>query len=366
MPEDFGRMYAAYGPVVQRALRQLGVDPGQIDDAAQDVFVVLHRRLRDYDAGRSLTNWLWGIAKGVASTYRRSARRRQRLHEALPLTPSSEPRTLDDHVAHRQATRVLQDFLASLDADKCAVFVLAEVEGCTGPEIAERLSVNLNTVYARLRAARRHFDDAVQRHRPSPLQAALGGLLAWPLGAKTAVASGACVLAAALVVPALPVAEAPSLRIELAPVSTEAEDDGEAIAILESPPRTRTARLPAKDVDEDPIVIDDDEVEETPMKRTSLAAVAISGALAATVATPAHAKKPKPGDEWLLQDADEAARKGTDGTTRLYEFDNDHVGGDRLAPDGTMLMQRPPLTHKSLIDIRGHFMPELVRLAEDV
>jgi RNA polymerase sigma-70 factor (ECF subfamily) len=334
---DFDRVYEAYGPVVQRALRQLGVDPELVDDAAQDVFVVLHRRLSDYDRERSLTNWLWGIAKGVASTYRRSARRRERLHDALPSMAPSEPRTLEDHVARRQATRVLQDFLASLDTDKCAVFVLAEIEGCTGPEIAERLSVNLNTVYARLRAARRCFDDAVERHRPTRLQVALG-LFAWPFG-KTAAASGACVLAAALVVPAIDV--------------PEIED--EEIAILDEPAPTRMSAPPAKEV-----------AEESSMKSRTLAAVAITGMLTTTVAAPAAAKKPKAGSEWIVQDADEAAHKGDDGTTRIYEFDNDHVGGESLSPDGTILMQRPPTSFGSLIHIRPHFMAELVQLANDV
>jgi hypothetical protein len=278
----------------------------------------------------------------------------------LPHAEGSE-RTLEDHVAHRQATRVLQDFLASLDEDKCAVFVLAEVEGCTGPEIAERLAVNLNTVYARLRAARRHFDDAIARHRPSPLQAAIGGLLAWPLGAKTAVASGACVLAAALVVPTLPSSiEAPSLHIELAPARGEVE----ATASADAPRRARRAAVPAKDVDEDLVVIE--EVEETPMKASTFAAVAVTGMLVGTIATPAAAKKPKPGSEWIAKDADEAAHVGTEGDTRVYIFDNDSVSGENLTPDGTILMQRPSVTHCSMIHVRGHFMSELVRLAEDV
>jgi RNA polymerase sigma-70 factor (ECF subfamily) len=358
----FGDVYRVYGPLVQRALRQLGVDPAQIDDAAQDVFLVLHRRLAEYDTGRSLTNWLWGIARGVASTYRRGARRRQRLHEALPQGPLPEPRSLDEHAARCQANAVLHDFLSSLDEDKCAVFVLAEIEGCTGPEIAERLAVNINTVYARLRSARQRFDAAVARHRPSRLQAAFGAIFAWPLGAKTAVASGACVLAAALVVPALPDASlAQAVRVE---------DEDDPIVILDDElpaptharAATRTRKVAAKDVDEDLIVIEDDEVEETPMKKTTLAALAISAA----IASPATAKTPRAGDDWTVKDADEAAHKGTDGDVRIYEFDNDHVAGESLAPDGTVLMQPPLPTHKSLITIRGHFNPELIRLGEDV
>lgn len=102
------------------------------------------------------------------------------------------------------------------------------------------------------------------------------------------------------------------------------------------------------------------------MKTTTIAAVAVSGVLASTLPVTAQAKKPKPGSEWIVQDADEAAQVGAEGNTRVYIFDNDNVSGENLSPDGTILMQRPAVKHESLIQIRGHFMPELVRLAEDV
>jgi len=45
------------------------------------------------------------------------------------------------------------------------VFVLAELEELTAPEIADALSLNVNTVYARMRASRKAFEQAVARHR---------------------------------------------------------------------------------------------------------------------------------------------------------------------------------------------------------
>ena len=61
--------------------------------------------------------------------------------------------------------RHLHELLSALDDEKRAVFVLAELEQMTAPEIADALSIKLNTVYSRLRAARKKFETALQRHR---------------------------------------------------------------------------------------------------------------------------------------------------------------------------------------------------------
>ena len=58
---------------------------------------------------------------------------------------------------------MVENLLELLDPDKRRVFLLAEVEGMTAPEIAAAEGVNLNTVYARLRAARMRFEKAIAR-----------------------------------------------------------------------------------------------------------------------------------------------------------------------------------------------------------
>ena len=65
-------------------------------------------------------------------------------------------------------------------------------------------------------------------------------------------------------------------------------------------------------------------------------------------------------------DADEAALKGTEGDVSVYEFADDKLTGEHLSPDGNLIPWRRPPQHPSLIDLRGHFMPELVRLALDL
>lgn len=65
-------------------------------------------------------------------------------------------------------------------------------------------------------------------------------------------------------------------------------------------------------------------------------------------------------------DADDAALKGSEGGVSVYEFADDKLTGEHLSPDGNLIPWRRPPTHPSLIDLRGHFMPELVRLALDL
>ncbi|HMJ15571.1 MAG TPA: sigma-70 family RNA polymerase sigma factor [Polyangiaceae bacterium] len=161
-PLAFEAIYAQHFRGVWRTLRRLGVSDAQLDDAAQDVFVVVHRRLNEFD-GRSLRSWLYAIAVRVASDYRRGAAYRQ----TTPLRDSIADAAPDP--AHRselnESVRLLHALLAELDEPKRVVFVLSELEQLSVPEIAEILSENLNTIYSRQRAARSRFEAALKRHR---------------------------------------------------------------------------------------------------------------------------------------------------------------------------------------------------------
>jgi len=162
-PPDFQGLFVAHYGFVCRALRSMRVDAASIEDLAQDVFIVLHRRLDDYDPSRDVRSWLWGIARRVANTHARSMTRAQRRLQALP---SPEPqRSADDKVELRQRADVVTEFLGSLPPEQREVFVLMELESMSAPEVAEGLGIKLNTVYSRLRTARERFKRVVARHR---------------------------------------------------------------------------------------------------------------------------------------------------------------------------------------------------------
>jgi RNA polymerase sigma-70 factor (ECF subfamily) len=152
----FDDLYSKYFDFVWRSLRRLGVPPALVEDATQDSFVVVHRRISDLRPDASEKAWLFGIAMRVARDYRRTQRRKGAQSFDADTATSHDAGPFD-RTAKAEAARVLERFLASVDDEKRAVFVMAELEGMTAPEISEALDTNLNTVYSRLRGARERF-----------------------------------------------------------------------------------------------------------------------------------------------------------------------------------------------------------------
>jgi RNA polymerase sigma-70 factor, ECF subfamily len=159
----FDRVYEAHFDFVWRSARRLGVADEALDDVAQEIFLVVHRKLGEFEGRSSLRTWLYAIARRVVSDHRRSARRK-RPHTELPDTLSSSATPHGDVVRH-QAASILHAFLDALPDEQREVFVLAELEQMTAPEIAEATSAPVNTVYSRLRLARQAFERCVARHR---------------------------------------------------------------------------------------------------------------------------------------------------------------------------------------------------------
>ncbi|MFV8750878.1 RNA polymerase sigma factor [Nannocystaceae bacterium ST9] len=160
---DFAEAFRRHYRLVHRMLREYGVDEASLDDAAQDVFLVVHRRWHDYDGRAAFSKWLIGIVRRVAKDYRRSARRTQaRLDKVVPPGSPADP---EHRMAEREEVALVERFLDRLDVERREVLVLADIEGMTAPEISSVLGVNLNTVYSRLRTARQRFDAFLARHR---------------------------------------------------------------------------------------------------------------------------------------------------------------------------------------------------------
>lgn len=165
-PPDFAEVYRAYFGFVWRCLRGLGVPERQLDDAAQDVFVAVHRRLDEFRGESSLRTWLYGILRNVAANQRRSERRRGGV-SALDSEPVATGPRPDESAQDRQAADFVAGFVAGLDDKKRDVFVLGLIEQLTMPEVAETLGVPLNTAYTRLRSVRQEFTRALARRRES-------------------------------------------------------------------------------------------------------------------------------------------------------------------------------------------------------
>jgi RNA polymerase sigma-70 factor (ECF subfamily) len=149
--------------LVWRFLRGLGVARANVDDAAQQVFLVASQRLADITTG-SERAFLLATARGVAANARRTQmRRREVLDDEVLARHTDEGANPEQAAAATEARKLLDRFLEELPEDERSVFVLFELEGMTMAAIAETLALAPGTVASRLRRARTDFHAAAKR-----------------------------------------------------------------------------------------------------------------------------------------------------------------------------------------------------------
>lgn len=159
---DFEHFYREHVAFVWAAARRFGVEPALLDDVVQEVFLTAHRRRHELDWESSPRGWLWAVARRVAFRHRRTAARTARRHELLR-SHAAQP---DEPQREHDAARALERMLAGLESTQRETFVMSELLGMSGPEIAARHRVSVNTVYSRLRLARTALERAASDELP--------------------------------------------------------------------------------------------------------------------------------------------------------------------------------------------------------
>lgn len=161
MPE-FEHVYREHVAFVWAAARRFGVEPALLDDVVQEVFLTAYRRRHELDWDTSPRGWLWAVTRRVAFRHRRTAARIARRHELL----RTQVAIADEPQREHEAAHALDRMLAGLESAQRETFVMSELLGMSGPEIAARHSVSVNTVYSRLRLARNALERAATAELP--------------------------------------------------------------------------------------------------------------------------------------------------------------------------------------------------------
>jgi len=162
---EFARIYRENARYVWRGLRHLGVREADLEDVLHEVFLVVGRKLSDFEGRSSMRTWLYGIALRTASDYRRSARVRREVAHSTPPESSAVATygSAEGHTLLRQLTGLLE----RLPDEQRDVFVLYELEELGMKDVAEVLNCPLQTAYSRLQAARLRLRELVgQEVRP--------------------------------------------------------------------------------------------------------------------------------------------------------------------------------------------------------
>jgi len=163
----FRALYEQHFAFTWRTLRYLGVPEAQLDDAAQEVWLVVHRRYGEFEGRSELKTWLFSIAINVERNLHRMQRRRGQL---VPL-PDDLPAGYGDPALEREgreAWALVRSFIETLDDTRRAVFGAALLEGLSAAETAAATGLDLPTVYHRIRALRRSFDRWVDSQEKGP------------------------------------------------------------------------------------------------------------------------------------------------------------------------------------------------------
>jgi RNA polymerase sigma-70 factor (ECF subfamily) len=167
-PIVFTQLFREFGRYVPGLLRRLGVAEREVEDVAQDVFTVIHRKLPQFRGESSLKTWICGIALRVARSHLRLSRVRKLMLGDPPVEPSREPVQLEA-LALAERVRLLQRALDALPEKLRRVFVLYELEELSIHEVAALIGRSEKTAYTRLYAARDRVERSLRR------QALIGG-----------------------------------------------------------------------------------------------------------------------------------------------------------------------------------------------
>jgi RNA polymerase sigma-70 factor (ECF subfamily) len=160
----FREVYEHYFEVVWRSAANRGIPRRALDDVTQEVFIVIDRKLPEFQGRSSIRTWVIGIVRRVVADYVRKRGNQPAGDEPLERELAGDV-TTSEALERMDALELLDGLLARMTVDQREVFVLHELEELSGAEIAELTGTNENTVWTRLRAARRIFRDGVTRRR---------------------------------------------------------------------------------------------------------------------------------------------------------------------------------------------------------
>lgn len=172
---DFDKVYDEMVEYIWNTVCRMGVRGSDVDDVVQEVFVIVFRRLPEFEGRARLKTWVFEIMIHVVQHHFRARARKpgdrasEKGTEIQSLVASQDGGPARE-LERLEGLRVLDRLLLELDDAKRLVFVLAEIEQMTLAEIAQVLAANVNTVSTRLRAARRDFERALSRFHARELE----------------------------------------------------------------------------------------------------------------------------------------------------------------------------------------------------
>lgn len=159
---DISRLFAAHAPFLVRTAHRLTGSRAVAEDVVQEAFLIAHQKRDTLVDQGDIRGWLYRVMVHRIAHWRRGSTRRDVREEraAVPLVDGETP---ERAVANKEQTEHIHAAIADLPLHLREVFVLFELEGQSGADIALLLGIPMGTVWTRLAAARPRFQKAYAR-----------------------------------------------------------------------------------------------------------------------------------------------------------------------------------------------------------
>lgn len=154
---DIGALYTEHAPFLGRVIQRLvGAGP-HVDDLLQETFIVAFRKRAEFAGRASARTWLYAIAARMCMRHRRGLRRFSRFQGRLAREVEPARALPDEQVEWTQSALMVHEIIGKLPFEQREVFILYEIEGLEGKDIAAMIGRPLGTVWTRLHHARKAF-----------------------------------------------------------------------------------------------------------------------------------------------------------------------------------------------------------------
>lgn len=167
----FARLVKEYESVVYSFAYKVCHDKDKAEEAWQDTFINVFRKLKQFDGNSKFTTWLYSIVvNNCLMKHRRSKLDQATIHIDAPegfhedpitdaeghivQTIASWKDTPIDSLMNKELRSHLEGAIKKLPLDYRMVFVLRDIEGQSAEEVAKMLKLSVPAVKSRLRRAR--------------------------------------------------------------------------------------------------------------------------------------------------------------------------------------------------------------------
>jgi RNA polymerase sigma-70 factor, ECF subfamily len=155
----FERILEAHAALVLRTAQRLLLNDADAADAAQEVFVRLHKSLLKFDDERDVLPWLYRMTVNIC----RDLRRRRKHSVAIDdlAEPATKDPTPEDLLTADERRRLMFEALAALSERERDAITLRDLEGLSTAEVAEALGTTETTVRSQISMGRVKLKDYI-------------------------------------------------------------------------------------------------------------------------------------------------------------------------------------------------------------